>query len=137
MMKPGGKMAVAVWSEFHRIESLHLIWELIMKRLPAAARPPLPKMADLGPPGKLEALFRDAGFERFEIKPLLLSYTFDDFETYWTINTESGTLREPLDRFSPAEQEAIKNETAKLIAPFKKDGKITMANQALLAGAVK
>lgn len=137
VMKPRGKMAIAVWSEFHRIESLHLIWELIMKRLPAEARLPLPKMADLGPPGKLETLLRDAGFKQFEIRPLLLSYTFDDFETYWTINTESGTLREPLDRFSHAEQEAIKNETSEQMTRYHRDGKIIMVNQALLAGAVK
>lgn len=136
VMKPGGKMAIAVWSEFHRIESLHLIWELIMKRLPPEARPPLPKMADLGPPGKLEALLKNAGFTRFEIKPLLLSYTFDDFETYWTINTESGTLREPLDRFSAEEQEEIKREASRRTAPFFKDGKIIMQNQALLATAM-
>lgn len=137
VMKPGGKMAIAVWSEFHRIESLHLIWELIMKRLPAEARPPLPKMADLGSPGKLEALLKAAGFEQFEIKPLLLSYTFDDFETYWAINTESGTLREPLDRFSATEQEEIKSEASGQIARFRRNGKIIMVNQALLAGAVK
>lgn len=137
VMKPGGKMAIAVWSEFHRIESLHLIWELIMKRLPPEARPPLPKMADLGPPGKLEALLKAAGFEQFEIKPLLLSYTFDDFETYWAINTESGTLREPLDRFSATEQEEIKSEAFGQIARFRRNGKIIMVNQALLAGAVK
>lgn len=137
VMKPGGKMAIAVWSEFHRIESLHLIWDLIMKRLPAEARPPLPKMADLGPPGKLEALLKAAGFEPFEIKPLLLSYTFDDFEAYWAINTESGSLREPLDRFSPAEQEEIKNEASRQIARFRRNGKIIMQNQTLLAGAVK
>ncbi len=137
VMKPEGKLTIAVWSEFHRIESLHLIWELIMKRLPAEARPPLPKMADLGPPGKLEALLRDAGFKEFEIRPLLLSYTFDDFETYWTINTESGTLREPLDRLSPAVQEEIKREASKQMARFKRDGSIIMTNQALLAGAAK
>lgn len=137
VMKPGGKMAIAVWSEFHRIESLHLIWELIMKRLPAQARPPLPKMADLGPPGKLEALLRNAGFNRFEVNPLPLFYTFNDFETYWAINTESGTLREPLDRLSPVEQEEIRREASHRMAPFRKDGKIIMKNQALLAGAVK
>ena len=137
VLKPGGKMAIAVWSEFHRIESLSLIWELIMKRLPAGERPPLPKMAELGPPGKLDALLRNAGFRQFEIKPFSLFYTFDNFETYWAINTESGTLREPLDRFGPAEQEEIKKEASNRIAPFLKEGKIIMENQALLASAVK
>lgn len=137
VMRPGGKMAIAVWSEFHRIESLHLIWELIMKRLPLKERPPLPKMADLGPPGKLQALLQNAGFGPFEIRPLPLFYTFEDFETYWAINTESGTLRELLDRFPLIEQEEIKREASNQIAPFLRDGKIIMENQALLAGAVK
>jgi ubiquinone/menaquinone biosynthesis C-methylase UbiE len=137
VMKPGGKMAIAVWSEFHRIEALHLIWELIMKRIPPEARPPLPKMADLGPPGKLQALLLEAGFKQVEIRPFLLSYAFDDFETYWTISTESGTLREPLDRFSRVKQEEIKIEVSRRMGAFQKDGKIVMKNQALLAGAIK
>lgn len=137
VLKPGGKITIAVWDEFHRIKSLHLIWELIMKRLPAKERPPLPKMADLGPPGKLETLLHDAGFQEFQIRTLPLLYHFDTFETYWTINTESGTLREPLDRFSPFEQEEMKREASQQILPFSKNGKIVMENQALLASAVK
>jgi len=137
VLKPGGKMAIAVWSEFHRTQSIHLIWELIMKRIPSEKRPPLPKMADLGPPGKLKAILQAAGFQQFEISAFPLSYTFDDFEMYWAINTESGTLREPLDQFPLAEQEEIKREARHQVAPFEKNGKIVIKNEALLATAVK
>lgn len=137
VLKPGGKMAIAVWSEFHRIQSIHLIWELIMKRIPPGKRPPLPKMADLGPPGKLKALLHAAGFQQLEIRAFPLSYTFDDFEMYWAINTESGTLREPLDQFPLAEQEEIKREARRQVTPFEKNGKIVIKNEALLATAEK
>ncbi len=137
VLKEGGTLAISVWGEFHRIQSIHLIWELIMKRLPLKERPSLPKMADLGHTGKLEALLQSAGFRQFQIRPLPLLYRFDDFETYWTITTESGTLREPLDRFTPAEQEEIKEEALQCISSFVREGKIIMENQALLANAVK
>lgn len=137
VLKTGGKMAVAVWGEFSQIRSIHLIWEIIIKRLPQNERPALPKMADLGPAGKLEALLRSAGFQNFQIKPLPLRYTFDDFERYWQINTESGTLRAPLDQFSPEEQEKIKQEAAAAVAPYRRHGKIVIENLALLAAATK
>ncbi|MBI3805621.1 MAG: class I SAM-dependent methyltransferase [Nitrospirae bacterium] len=137
VLKTGGKMAIAVWGEFNQIRSIHLIWERILKRLPQDRRPPTPKMADLGPPGKLEALFQSAGFRDVRITPLRLEYTFDDFETYWKINTESGTLKAPLDQFSPIDQEKIKQETSLAISAYRKNGKIVIENRALLATTIK
>lgn len=137
VLKPGGKMAIAVWGEFHRIKSLYHTWEALMKRLPEEERLPAPKMADLGSPGKLDALLREAGFRQCEITPFSLVYQFDDFESYWKISTETGALKEPLDRLSPAEQEDLKKEVRELTSLYQQNGKLTFQNDVLLALAVK
>lgn len=137
VLKTGGRMTIAVWGDLHEIPSVHLIWKTIMERLPPEEALPTPRMANLGPPGKLEGLLQAAGFNPFEIFPLPLVYPFDDFESYWKISTESGTLREPLDRFSPVEQEEIKRETFDRTASYRQNGKIVFENRALLATALK
>jgi ubiquinone/menaquinone biosynthesis C-methylase UbiE len=137
VLKQGGKMAIGVWGEFHKVTSLYLIWEPLMKRLPEDERLPMPKMADLGPPGKLEALLLKSGFSRHEISPLPLIYQFEDFESYWKINTESGVLKESLNRLSSVEQDQLKKEVMKKINPYQKGGRITLQNDVLVALAIK
>lgn len=137
VLKHGGKMAIAVWGEFENLTSMHLIWETLMEALPEAERPPLPRIGRLGTPGKLETLLEEAGFEQFEVNPLLLTFRFENFESYWKINTEAGLLKEPLDLFSPSDQEKLKEKVRKLSQPFQKSGELVFKNEALLALAVK
>lgn len=137
VLKPGGKMAIAVWGEFQDIRSIYFIWESIMKRLPQAERLPPPKMADLGAPGKLERLLNESGFKKSEIRPFKLSYRFDNFDSYWTINTESGTLKEPLDKMSAGERDQIKKEILQKLLPYSMAGKIEIENTVILAAVIK
>jgi ubiquinone/menaquinone biosynthesis C-methylase UbiE len=137
VLKPKGKMAIAVWGEFHKIQSIYLIWKLLMKALPQEERLPIPKMADLGPPGRLEALLKEAGFDLVEMRPFRLIYAFNDFESYWTINTESGVLKEPLDKLTPLQQNRFKKEVMVALLSSQTEGKIMLENEAILALAIK
>lgn len=137
VLKEGGKMAIAVWGEFPKMESLYHTWEALMKRLPEEERLPTPKMADLGSPGKLEALLLEAGFKKYTVKPFPLIYRFDDFDSYWKISTEAGALKEPLDRLSPSDQRELKEEVLKKTAPYREKNQIRFQNDVLLAVAVK
>lgn len=137
VLKSGGKMAIAVWGEFHRMSSIYLVWDVLMNALPEEDRPALPRIGKLGPPGKLAALLKSAGFENIEIKPYVLDYRFDDFESYWSIGTSAGLLKEPIDRLTPKQQHAVKKEVEALSAPYRKNGAFTFPNEAILALVVK
>lgn len=137
VLKEDGKMAIAVWGEFPKMESLYHTWEALMKRLPEEERLPTPKMADLGSPGKLEALLLESGFKNHTVTPFPLFYRFENFESYWKISTEAGALKEPLDRLSPAEQKRLKEEVMEKTAAYRKEGEIQFRNDVLLATAVK
>ncbi len=137
VLKHGGKMAIAVWGEFHKITSLHLVWNALMQALPEEKRLPLPRMASLGAPGLLHNLLEEAGFEHIQITPLNLFFRFDDFESYWKISTEAGLLKEPLDTFSPEEQEKLKQKVKTLTASYQENGQLVFQNEALVAFVIK
>lgn len=137
VLKPDGSAAIAVWGEFHRLPSIYLIWEQLMRAMPEEKRPHLPRIGKLGPPRKLEALLKNAGFEAIEIKPYILTYRFDDFESYWSVNTHAGLLKEPLDTFSPLQGQAIKDEVEALSNAYRRNGELVFKNEAILALAKK
>ncbi|MFQ5597097.1 MAG: class I SAM-dependent methyltransferase [Nitrospiria bacterium] len=137
VLKPGGKMAIAVWGEFRNIRSLYLIWEAIMEALPSKDRPPLPRIGRLGAPGQLEALLDAVNFASYEIKPLRVSYRFDHFEDYWTLSTVSGLLKDPLDLLSSSQQRSIKKKVENLSRAYRENGAWVFQNDALMALAKK
>lgn len=137
VLKHGGKMALAVWGEFQNITSLHLVWDILTTAMPEDKRPPLPRIGSLGVPGVLDTLLEEAGFENFEITPFNVTYRFDDFESYWKISTEAGLLKDPLDTFTPSEQDALKQKVKTRTKTHCEDGVLVFQNEALLALAVK
>lgn len=137
VLRHEGKMAIAVWGEFHLIEGLFLIWDTLMKVMPKADHPSFPRIGKLGAPGALETLLEEAGFEDFDVNPFSLSYRYDNFESYWKTNTEADLLKEPLDTLSPAKKEALKKEVEALASSYQKDGQFVFENEALLASAIK
>lgn len=137
VLKAGGKMAIAVWGLFHKIPSLYMIWDVLMAAMPEERRPATPRIGKLGDPEKLAVLLETAGFEKIDINRLPVIYRFDNFESYWSINTDAGLLKEPLDYFSPVEQAIIKEKVAALTIPYEQDGSLVFQNQALIAVANK
>jgi len=137
VLKPEGKAAVAVWGEFQEISSLYLIWNLLMSEMPPEKRPPTPRIARMGPPGKLKALLQEAGFRKVEVQSLSLTYCFDDFDAYWSLSTDAGLLKEPLSFFSAAQRGAIRKKAELLCQAFWENERLVFQNKALLASALK
>jgi len=137
VLRPDGKIAIAVWGEFHEISSLYLLWDLFISEMPPEKRPPMPRIGRMGPPGKLEALLREAGFQEIEVKPLSVPYRFESFDSYWAVSTDAGLLKAPLETFSPEQQKRIRDIAEARSAPFCKNGTLIFQNKALLASAVK
>ncbi|MBN4054371.1 methyltransferase domain-containing protein [Nitrospira defluvii] len=137
VLKKDTKISLAVWGAFHRIQSIYLIWSLLMKKIPRNEHPLPPRMGKLGLPGALEALLKKGGFRDIEITPFKLVYRFENFESYWSISTISGVLEEPFRRFSPSEQAAIKREVEVQCRLYQKEGRLVFQNEAILALAKK
>ncbi len=112
---------------------------MLMKAMPEDKEPFIPRIGDLGAEGVLDTLLEEAGFDAddFEVKPFILTYRYDDFESYWEISTSAGMLKEPLDSLSVEVQADLKKEVEKLTLPYFKDGQIVFHNEAVLASCVK
>lgn len=139
VLRHGGKMVIAIWGEFYKIPSLYLIWDVLMKAMPKDKQPFTPRIGGLGAEGVLDTLLEEAGFEEdyLEIKPFILTYRYDDFESYWEISTSAGMLKEPLDSLSAEVQSDLKKKVEKLTLPYCENGKIVFHNEAILASCVK
>ncbi len=137
VLRHQGKLAVAVWGEFHKLPTMALIWDLLMKALPPEQRPQKPRISDLGRIEVLDKLFKSAELETCDIKSFNLPYRFDNFESYWSVNTSGGFLKAPLDLLSSTAQQALKKEVEILTAPYQKDGGLVFENEALLVLAEK
>lgn len=132
VLRHQGILAIAVWGEFHKLPTMALIWDVLMKALPPEKRPEKPRISNLGKVDVLEDLFENSGFDTCEIQSFNVPYRFDDFESYWSINTRGGLLKDPLDLFSSAEQEKLKREVKIRCTPFQKNGNLVFENEALL-----
>jgi len=137
VLRSEGKLAIAVWGEFNKLPTMALIWDVLMKALPPDSRPDKPRISNLGHPDVLEALYKAADFETCEIKVFKVPYCFENFESYWSVNTKGGLLKEPLELFSPSEQEVLKREIETLSIPYQENGKLVFQNEALLVLAEK
>jgi ubiquinone/menaquinone biosynthesis C-methylase UbiE len=137
VLRPGGRMAFSVWSEFDKVQAASIPFRLLAQQFPENDRPPEPKMAALGEPGKLNALLKDAGIHHYRIEPFHLTYTFDDPEDLWKLVTQSGFSKEHYEKLSDTGREAWHRALLKELSHHIKDGKVTLTNEALIVEADK
>ena len=114
VLKPGGRLAVAVWSSAERMPTLAWAHQALRQRVPEELLPPLEKASALGEPGKLEGLCSEVGFQACQTHTAELVYRFPDFAAYWQTVEASGVLQAPLDSLSTVEREAVRAEIATL-----------------------
>ena len=86
MLRPGGRIALAVWDEpganpWATITSRALI-EAGTLEPPAAAVPP--GCSRWPQPGVLEAMLDEAGFVDVRVEPIQLDRGYDSFQEYWS-----------------------------------------------------
>lgn len=127
-----GKMAFSVWSIFDKIESAAIPFRLLIRQFPADDQPPVPKMASLGEPGRLEGLLRDARIRSYQIQPILLTYTFDNPEDFWQLVIRSGFSKENYERLTPDSMEEWHKGLISELGKLKKNNKVLLSNEALM-----
>lgn len=107
-LKPGGRLAAAIWGPPERVPMLSLAGVAIRRALPA----PPPDAAALGPfslaePGKLARLLAAAGFREVREETVIVSTEFASPEEFAQSRKElCGTTADLLAGFNPEQQEA-------------------------------
>lgn len=132
VLKKGGRMAFSVWSAFDKVEAAIIPFRLLARQFPEDDKPPEPKMASLGEPGRLEGLLKDAKIGRYQIEPILLTYSFDSPEEFWRLVIRSGFSKEHYDRLSPEKIETWHQAVLLAIRQHQKNDKIILFNEAIM-----
>ena len=137
VLRPGGRLALAVWSTGQRNPWVTVAGRILVEL--GHAPPPDPDAPGpfvLAEHERLRDLLQDGGFGAVNIEevPLLLKY--DDVDDYMAVSTEtSGMLARIWRQVSDAEREVIVARLTEDFAPFAVDGGYELAGVAVVASA--
>ena len=135
VLRPGGRLALAVWSTPERNPWVALAGRVLAERgLAPPPQPGEPGMSVLADEERLRGLLAGAGFgvERIEDVPVLLTY--DDVDDYVTAANETGGMFARIWReASEDEREIISARLAEEFEPFAVDGGYDLPGVAVVA----
>lgn len=140
VLKPKGKLAVAVWASPEYNSFLTLLGMTVAEKLSLPKPlPDTPGIFRFAKPGHLSGLFKDAGFVDVTESNINGEISYGSFEQYWEVSTDvAGPImelmkNEPADVIADIKQ-AVFNKAKKLI---KEDGKIFVDWKAIVVSGVK
>lgn len=137
VVKPGGRVAIAVWGPLEQLASVHTLWRLLPDYLPADQIPAPPKMTALGAPGALNQVLSAAGWTAPHVRPYRVIYRFPSPRDYWDLAVDAGVFKEIVSKLSCHAQVAFKARALADIAAFTRGDSIELPNDALIAVAAR
>lgn len=120
VVKPGGTIASYAWD----IPNGGFPIDPIIAELRAMGKTPvLPPRADVSAIDALEALWRRAGLDAVEVRPIAVERAFADFEDYWQTTLGAGSLGDRIAAMPETERKRLKDGTRARL-PAEADGRI-------------
>jgi ubiquinone/menaquinone biosynthesis C-methylase UbiE len=124
VLKPGGRIATAVWSSPAKNNWITTIMSVIGRHIQLPApMPASPGMFRCAAPGLIADIFRKAGFKNIKESEVAGKVDYQSFDRYWNIMLDVGApIVAAFSGASEATINAIKAETAELFASRNSDG---------------
>jgi len=132
VLKPGGRVALAVWSTPETMRTMYWSYEVFKHRLEEDYHPPLAKVTSLGAPGIMEELMHEAGFQQFSIDAKTFHYQFSSFDEYWDAVEASDLLKMQYDALPEDQRNNIRDEVGRFARDFIQDGNLIIPHEYLL-----
>ena len=140
VLKAGGSFTMSVWDEPERSPAFTVVGEALSRfgRPQAPVDFDVPSVYQLAPPGKLQRLLEDAGFNPVRVEGLPMVWEFDSIEQLWERQTtRMGPLRTLSQELPPAEIDRLKSLLGTAIEPYVADGVIRLPVRPLCAVGTK
>jgi SAM-dependent methyltransferase len=137
VLKPGGKLGIAVWStpekvgHFKPMRALHAS----MPEDPSSSSGPNP--LSLGAPGQIEGLVADAGFSNVQLIPFTATHVITDPELEWTRLTQEGSFATRLAALDDAGRAQSHAAVMGAIEAMRHGDEIVVSSEALIVLARK
>jgi SAM-dependent methyltransferase len=138
VLRPGGRVALAVWDTPDRNPWISAPGRLLVQRGLAERPPPdEPGPFALADEARLHELIEEAGFSEIEVDGLEFAMSAPDFEELWDTQMDMSMMfREVVGRLEPDTREQVRVALAEALAPFTgEDGAIEMPARTLVATA--
>jgi SAM-dependent methyltransferase len=121
VLRPGGRLAFAVWAERERNEWATTLWDVLESLMPLPpARPGGPGMFALADRGVVEDVLGRAGLEPQTVEEIPVEWRYPDFESYWrSAVAVNGGLARLLPTLSEDEQADLAAEVRGAIERFR------------------
>jgi ubiquinone/menaquinone biosynthesis C-methylase UbiE len=140
VLKPGGRIAAAVWHFADRNPFFHVVAGVVERYVPSS--PPVPDAPDafrFATPGKLQAVLSEAGVAGISERMLRFSIqapiTVEDF---WTIRSEiSEKLRTKIASLSKEQIAELKSEVIEALREYSSDGGVRLPAEVLILSGRK
>ena len=137
VLKPGGRVAIAVWSAQQNVNTLGIVRKALVRY--GAFTPPggAPDFFRFGKAGAIERALRTAGFRHVRSERMTVGWIFQGPADFWNSMKQGPSLRRALATVSPDVRRAIKAEVFRHLARFERKGKLRIPNEAVLAIGVR
>jgi ubiquinone/menaquinone biosynthesis C-methylase UbiE len=140
VLRPGAWVAFSVWDTPDKSPGQTVVGEALRRF--GRPQPPVdydaPGVYQLAPPGKLDALLREAGFGEVHLESLTIDVEYESVEALWgRALVRPGTLRVQTEDLSEEDVRRLKGLLGEVVAPYTRDGVIHLATTPLCAAARK
>jgi SAM-dependent methyltransferase len=140
VLAPGGRLALAVWTDGPSNPWAALAMDAVASELNAPPPPPdAPSMWALGDRQRVEGLLRDAGLDHIRIETLDGTAEYESGEQWLEATRRlAGPLRALFANLEQPVREAIEHRMLELAKPYEQsDGRLVMPEQMLVACATR
>jgi SAM-dependent methyltransferase len=138
VLKPGGRVALAVWDDLSRNPWMGVIRDaLVTSGLAPASVPDGPGPFALARPGAVQELLETTGFDEIEVEPMDLTVAFPSLDAWWEhVMQTSLTTAEVVRPLAPAQHYELRDLVDAGYASYvRDDGSLAVPARALVAAA--
>lgn len=123
VLKPGGKLATAVWSTADENKWIAIIMNIINKNMHLPSPPAgAPGMFRCGSSGFIKSIMEKSGFKKIKEQEIKGKVLYDDFEHLWQMmNDVAAPVVGALGKADEGMKEKIKNEVQQICRQYQTD----------------